>query len=92
MKQRKTTVGQRLYSDFKKEPKMKIIYSSENKIFCFDDENKSLTEIPCGKIIKYRETVRSIRQRKEWKTSGSGAEFMGMYSADNIDPDILFTR
>lgn len=68
---------------------MKIIYSSENKIFCFDDENKSLTEIPCGKIIKYRDTVRSIQQRKEWKTSGSGAKFMGMYSADNIDPDIL---
>lgn len=68
---------------------MEIIYSSENKIFCFNDENNSVKEIPCGKIIKYRDTVRSIRQRKEWKTSGSGAEFMGMRSADNIDPDLL---
>ncbi len=68
---------------------MKIIYSSENKIYCFNNENKALTEIPCGKIIKYRDTVRSIRQRKEWKSSGSGAEFMGMYSADNVDPELL---
>lgn len=70
---------------------MTIIYSSENKIFGYDESDGSLTEIPCGKISKYRETVRSIQQRKEWKTTGSGAQFMGMYAdyADMIDPDEL---
>ncbi len=68
---------------------MKILYTSENKIFSYDESDRSLTEIPCGKIAKYRETVRSIQQRKEWKTSGAGANFMGMASADMIDPDEL---
>ncbi len=66
---------------------MAIIYSSENKIFCYDEDKKLLTEIPCGRISKYRETVRSIQQRKEWKTSGSGAMFMGTAIADSIDPE-----
>lgn len=68
---------------------MKILYTSENKIFSYGESDRSLTEIPCGKIVKYRETVRSIQQRKEWKTSGAGANFMGMASADMIDPDEL---
>ena len=71
---------------------MKIVYSSENKIFSYDENEKSLTEIPCEKINKYRETVRSIQQKKEWKTTGTGARFMGMYSADMMDPDQLPAR
>lgn len=71
---------------------MKIIYSCENKIFSFDESEKSLTEIPCEKINKYRETIRSIQQKKEWKTTGTGAIFMGMYSADMMDPDQLPVR
>ncbi len=66
---------------------MTIIYSSENKIFAYDETERSLTEIPCEKINKYRETVRNIQQRKEWKTTGTGANFMGMATADMIDPD-----
>lgn len=68
---------------------MTILYTSENKIFGYDENEKSLTEIPCGKISKYRETVRGIQQRKEWKTTGTGANFMGMASADMIDPEEL---
>lgn len=66
---------------------MSIIYSSENKIFQYDEDKKLLTEIPCGRISKYRETIRGIQQRKEWKTSGSGAMFMGTAIADSIDPE-----
>ncbi|MCH5194665.1 MAG: hypothetical protein J1F11_11945 [Oscillospiraceae bacterium] len=66
---------------------MKIVYSSENKIFSFDESEKSLTEIPCEKINKYRETLRSIQQKKEWKTTGTGARFMGSHTADMIDPE-----
>jgi len=65
-----------------------IIYSAENKIFSYDESEKLLTEIPCGKIIKYRDTIRSIQQKKEWKTSGSGAAFMGM-NAEMVDADLL---
>ncbi|MDE7304229.1 MAG: hypothetical protein K2N60_13030 [Oscillospiraceae bacterium] len=68
---------------------MTILYSSENKIFSYDESDRSLTEIPCGRITKYRETVRGIQQRKEWKTTGTGANFMGMASADMIDADEL---
>ncbi len=67
---------------------MTIIFSAENKIFSYCEEEKALCAIPCGKITKYRETIRSIQQKKEWKTSGSGANFMGM-SADMIDPELL---
>ena len=34
---------------------MKITYTSENKIYRIDGGNK--TEIPCGRIIKYKETL-----------------------------------
>ena len=54
---------------------MKIAYTSENKIYCIDGGNK--TEIPCGRVIKYKETLDSIRRRSEWKTTGSGAMFTG---------------
>ncbi len=67
---------------------MTIIYSAENKIFSYDENEKLLTEIPCGKITKYRDTIRSIQQKKEWKTSGSGAAFMGM-NAEMLDADLL---
>lgn len=71
---------------------MTIVYSSENKIFGYDETEKSLTEIPCERVNKYRETVRSIQQRKEWKTMGSGANFMGMNSVDMMDPGALPVR
>ena len=67
---------------------MTIVYTADNKIFSYDEEEKLLTEIPCGKITKYRETIRGIQQKKEWKTGGTGASFMGM-NADMIDADLL---
>ena len=54
---------------------MNIIYTSENKIYSFENSNK--TEIPCGRVIKYKETLDSIRRRSEWKTTGAGAMFTG---------------
>ena len=54
---------------------MNIIYTSENKIYSFENSNK--TEITCGRVIKYKETLDSIRRRSEWKTTGSGAMFTG---------------
>ncbi len=54
---------------------MSIVYTSENKIYML--ENSVKTEIPCGRIIKYKETLDSIRRRSEWKTTGQGAMFTG---------------
>ena len=54
---------------------MNILYTSENKIYMLENSNK--TEIPCGRIIKYKETLDSIRRRNEWKTTGQGAIFTG---------------
>lgn len=82
------TAGLLLHSNYKGLDFMTIIYSTENKIFSYNEEEKLLTEIPCGKITKYRETIRSIQQKKEWKTSGSGAIFMGV-NAEMIDADLL---
>ncbi len=54
---------------------MKLAYTSEAKIYMLD--NGSKTEIPCGRLIKYKETLESIRRRSEWKTTGKGAQFTG---------------
>ncbi|MBQ5332186.1 MAG: hypothetical protein J6K92_02845 [Oscillospiraceae bacterium] len=66
---------------------MKITYTSENKIYRIDGGNK--TEIPCGRIIKYKETLESIRRRTEWKTTGTGARFTGAARPDMGDPVVL---
>ncbi len=54
---------------------MKIVYSSESRIYCLEGGKK--TEIPCERSAKYRQTVDSIRRRNEWKTTGRGAQFQG---------------
>lgn len=68
---------------------MKIAYVSDNKIYC-SDGNKT-TEIPCGRIIKYREALDSIRRRKEWKSTGTGAQFTGA-AADMRDSSEIPAR
>lgn len=55
---------------------MRFVYISENKIFEYNDKN--ITEIPCLRIEKYKETVMKMQKNKEWKTSGTGAKFMGV--------------
>lgn len=54
---------------------MKLTYISENKIMSYNDGK--VTEIPCGRIDKYRETLISLYRKNEWKNSGTGAQFMG---------------
>ena len=65
---------------------MKITYTSENKIYRIDGGNKS--EIPCGRIDKYKETLESIRRRTEWKTTGTGAMFTGAARESTGEPVI----
>lgn len=65
---------------------MKLTYTSENKIYRIDGGNKS--EIPCGRIDKYKETLESIRRRTEWKTTGTGAMFTGAARESTGEPVI----
>ncbi|MBE6861304.1 MAG: hypothetical protein E7497_00175 [Ruminococcus sp.] len=54
---------------------MKIIYISENKIYkC---ENGKIAELPSERVLHYTGTIAQINKNKEWKNSGTGAEFMG---------------
>lgn len=67
---------------------MNIAYTSENKIYHLTDGNK--TEIPCGRITKYKEALESIRRRSEWKKTGRGAQFTGAaMEAEDGEPKIL---
>lgn len=67
---------------------MKITYTSESKIYSY--ENSQKTEIPCGRITRYKETLESIRRRTEWKTTGTGAQFTG--AAANEPPEEVTAR
>ncbi|MDE6592539.1 MAG: hypothetical protein K2K57_05680 [Oscillospiraceae bacterium] len=67
---------------------MNIFYTSESKIYKLEGQNK--TEIICGKIVKYKEALESIRRRSDWKTSGKGAAFMG--AAPTADPENIYAR
>lgn len=60
---------------------MKIIYVSENKMFLCEDGK--ISELPSERIEHYSETVRTIKQNKEWKNSGTGAQFTGV--ANNLN-------
>lgn len=54
---------------------MKIIYISDNKIYkCTDG---IITELSSERAQHYKSTVSEIRRNKEWKHSGTGAQFMG---------------
>ncbi|MGN0665064.1 MAG: hypothetical protein ACI4KF_00915 [Huintestinicola sp.] len=64
---------------------MDIAFVSENKIMQM--KNGIISEIPCGKIIKYKETLDSIRRRSEWKNTGKGAQFMGTATTQMWDSD-----
>ena len=67
---------------------------SENKILKI--ENDTIKELPSQKIIKYRESLKEIQKRSEWKTSGQGAMFTGTaknaIDYDNYNRRILQDR
>lgn len=56
---------------------MRIAYISENKMFLYD--NGSVRELPSERVAHYAETVRTINQNKEWKHTGTGAQFTGTW-------------
>ncbi|MCR5166598.1 MAG: hypothetical protein K6C13_05190, partial [Oscillospiraceae bacterium] len=67
-----------------------LAFISQNRIYCLSGGR--INELPCGRVIKYKETLADIRRRSEWKTSGSGAAFMGQNipaaDPENVTADI----
>jgi hypothetical protein len=55
-----------------------ILYASNNRFFVISDSG--VDEYDSQMIRKYRENVESIKSRREWKTSGAGARFMGAHN------------
>lgn len=55
---------------------MKIYCISEGELYLV--ENGKCKTIPCDRITNYLDTLKKLRQRDEWKTSGKGAKFMGV--------------
>ena len=51
-----------------------LLYLSNNNVYLFD-ENKTIT-VPFQSIDQYKKNLVEIQQRKDWKTKGTGAQFM----------------
>ena len=54
----------------------RILYLSKNSFFLKTED--AVSEYSSLRIKQYTENVRSIQQKREWKTSGNGAKFMGL--------------
>jgi hypothetical protein len=53
-----------------------ILFTAKNRFYIKTDNGTK--EYDSQKITTYIENVKSIKSRNDWKTSGSGASFMGM--------------
>ncbi len=57
-----------------------MLYFSNNEIFYL--RGHTLTTVPCHAIDQYKKNIEEIKQRKEWKSKGTGAMFMGQATLD----------
>lgn len=55
---------------------MKLLYTDANAIYLA--ENGKSIELPSYRVQQYQQTIDQIQQSKAWKTSGKGAQFMGV--------------
>ena len=46
--------------------------------------------IPCQAIDKYKKNLQEIKQRKSWKNSGAGAQFMGAFQQQENNEAMIF--
>lgn len=56
-----------------------IIFATDEKIGIIPDTT-DITWLTSQFLTKYRTNIQEIQARKAWKTQGSGAKFMGVYS------------
>lgn len=66
----------------------RFFYMQEQRLFEFSDGRSSAVE--CAAVGQYTDNLKQIQRKKEWKTQGTGAAFMGVYQEeadfDNIHP------
>ncbi len=55
---------------------MKLLYTDAKAVYL--TENGKSIELPSYRVQQYQQTIDEIQQNKAWKTSGRGAQFMGM--------------
>ena len=55
---------------------MNIYCLSEGELYRI--ENGKELRVPCERVESYRDAVRKMKARDEWKTTGKGAKFMGV--------------
>ena len=55
---------------------MNIYCISEGELYRI--ENGKEQRVPCERVESYRDAVRKMKARDEWKTTGKGAKFMGV--------------
>ncbi|WLF85094.1 hypothetical protein L3D26_06795 [Moraxella sp. ZY21109] len=65
-----------------------IYYISEQKLYTFN--GTSTQEIPCQAIEQYKKNLKEIHQRKEWKSRGTGASFMGLTQDYEVNLEGIF--
>ena len=53
-----------------------IYFVADNRMFALPGNGKRVVEIPSDVLRVYRDHLRQNAERTDWKTSGSGAEFM----------------
>ncbi len=55
---------------------MKLLYTNGTTMYL--TENGKEIELPSYRAIQYKQTIEQIQQNKAWKTTGRGAQFMGV--------------
>lgn len=48
-------------------------------------QGQKTQSIDCQAVSQYKKNLQEIKQRKQWKTTGTGAQFMGMSQYDDAD-------
>ncbi|MBR2913264.1 MAG: hypothetical protein IKK51_02770 [Oscillospiraceae bacterium] len=66
---------------------MKVLYTTGKSMYLA--ENGKEIELPSYRAMQYRQTIEEIQQNKLWKTTGRGAQFMGVAPADTRVTDAV---
>ncbi len=68
---------------------MKLLYTTGKAMYLA--ENGRAMELPSYRVMQYQNTIEQIRQSKEWKSTGRGAQFMGISAAEERVGDPVFS-
>lgn len=60
-----------------------LSFIAEKKLYVLKDNTP--TAVTCQAVENYKNNLESIQRRREWKSSGVGAQFMGIEQFDNSD-------